>query len=977
MRRIIGWLPEYGVLALLVTSLAMAGPSPNPRGDRFSSMGRAAHQRLLNLRQGIHSQVGGCVNEPDCEGEEGEQREEPLGGQAETSIAVDSTGQHIVIGFNDGRGFLGNPATTPTSLSGFMYSDDGGNTFVDGGQLPVGPTTTISGQLFPQVFGDPDVKYLGGCNFVYVSIMLKGFSATGTVQTLSIHRSSDCGHTWTGPYEITPATNPNGLLDADGDPEDAADKELSDVDPDTGRFMVCFSNFTPAVEGGVEISCTYTDNVLTGTPPVFAPRRVVAGDLPDGQGSAVRFAGNGSPNVYVAWSRFPGTLSGYANNVGFARSTDNGVTWNAPINIANDFVTMDFVLGNDRSNNNPSVAVDKTSGPFSGYIYAVYSNNNSLDGSDVAFQRSTNGGVSFSAPVRINGSPGRDRTQWFPYATVDRTTGRVWVFYYDQSVASSGDLTQVTYQYSDNGGSTWSTPAPLSPRPFKAGWGNDTSQPNLGDYNQAVAQNGTLYAAYAGTRLVGFPDGQPATVMTTPDVLFAKVSSATVSAALRAGAITFTDANNNGNIDPGEQIQLTIPLRNFVTNAVNAITATAVTATLSTTTPNVTIVQPTSAYASIAPGVVVPNTASFVLQTSPAFKPGTPIELALNVVSTQGTASILITQPTGTPVFSTLISQTFDGVAPGTLPSGWTAAHGAGSNTVPWTTSASFNPTVCGTSNKAFHQNANDRPGSSNQARWERLFSPLFTVPNNADYVTVDFDVCYDTEDDPVLPTTAYDGFFLRVTDQTPGRTLRSVLAEAFEEEFTTGNLQHYPKHFPRNSDPSYFEDMSVWGGDSNGTQHVHMKFPGMAGSVAQLRWEFAQDQVATCASVRPGHQCGVTVDNVVVRAVTNITPLAVDLSVQSALVRNEAAGLISATLTVVNNGTAAASNVRLTGVSLSGTPATALPGQFTIIPAGGSGTAVVTFPISVGAPGSQQVLQTTGTYTGGTFTSSTRVTLP
>src|SRR5215831_20906317 len=55
-----------------------------------------------------------------------------LGGtQAEVSVAVDSTGQHIVLAFNDFRGF----AKDPVSISGFMYSDDGGATFIDGGQL--------------------------------------------------------------------------------------------------------------------------------------------------------------------------------------------------------------------------------------------------------------------------------------------------------------------------------------------------------------------------------------------------------------------------------------------------------------------------------------------------------------------------------------------------------------------------------------------------------------------------------------------------------------------------------------------------------------------------------------------------------------------------------------------------------------------------------------------------------------------------
>jgi len=49
----------------------------------------------------------------------------PAGGQAETSIAVDSTGQHIVIGINDTRGF----SLSPVSVSGFAYSDNGGVTF--------------------------------------------------------------------------------------------------------------------------------------------------------------------------------------------------------------------------------------------------------------------------------------------------------------------------------------------------------------------------------------------------------------------------------------------------------------------------------------------------------------------------------------------------------------------------------------------------------------------------------------------------------------------------------------------------------------------------------------------------------------------------------------------------------------------------------------------------------------------------------
>src|SRR5262249_60831857 len=118
-------------------------------------------------------------------------------------------------------------------------------------------------------------------------------------------------------------------------------------------------------------------------------------------------------------------------------------------------------------------------------------------------------------------------------------------------------------------------------------------------------------------------------------------------------------------------------------------------------------------------------------------------------------------------------------------------------NTVPWVTSNTFNAG----NNGAFHQNAADGPASGSPTRFERLFSPSFVVPANSDYVTVDFDTKYDTEDDPSFNILAYDGFTLRTTDLTAGRTLRSNLAEAFAEEFTTGSLQHQPKHLPRSSD--------------------------------------------------------------------------------------------------------------------------------------------------------------------------------
>jgi hypothetical protein len=844
--------------------------------ERLSPMGRIARDHALGKRRGPHGQFAG--DEPHLDG--------PSETQSEVSVAVDSTGMHVVIGYNDFRGF-----SAPTlSLSGFSYSDDGGATFVDGGQLPTPGSDVLFGQRFPQVFGDPDVKYLGGCTFIYSSLALEKFGSAGIVQTVMIHRSTDCGHTWTGPFEVTPSINPNGLVDVNGDAEDAADKELMDVDPDTGRLMICWSNFTPLAPGGVDLSCTYSDNAATGT-PTFAPRRVVAATVADGQAMNVRFAGNGSANAYVAWSRF---TSYYTNNIGFARSTDNGVTWSAPVNLTSNFVTMDQVLGDDRVNNNPWVAVDNSSGPFQGRVYVVYSRNNMLDGADIVFQRSSDGGITFSTPITLNSRPGNDRAQWFPLVAVDKTTGRVNVFYNDQGVASSGDLTEVTLTTSDDGGTTWSRPMPITDRPFKAGWGIGNSTPNLGDYIGGTAQLGVLYVGYAITSPVGFTDGQPSASMTVPDVAFSRIPASTQKVSLRLGAVTFTESGGNGTIDPGDSVNLTIPVTNYVTNALNAATITGVAANLTTTTPGVTISAFSSFYPNVSAGATSNNTSNYVLQLLTTFVAGTTIEFALSVSTAQGATTLLFRLPTGTPSTTSLLSENFDGVTPGALPTGWTAVHGAGANAVPWRTSNTF----CGTSNAAFHANANDGPTGGSPSRWERLFSPIVTVPANSQYVTLEFDVCYDTEDDPNFRYLAYDGFLLRITDQTAGATLRSVFAEAFEEEFTTGTFEHYPKHLPRSNDVNYFADISAWGGFSSGVQHVRMKLPGMAGRRAQLRFEYTQDSSFICSNVRPGHTCGVIIDNIVMKSVVSLLFQSINFAALSNQTFGNSPFTISATAT-------------------------------------------------------------------------------
>ncbi|HEY1416947.1 MAG TPA: sialidase family protein, partial [Myxococcaceae bacterium] len=498
--------------ATIRLAIPSAKPAPGPaRSAAAAAASAALHPPGVSP---IPTDAEDDEGEPDCSRDSAclDEGELPAGTQSETSIAIDDSGRHVVIGFNDFRGFN----TPQLSVSGFMYSDDGGKTFVDGGQLPDGPLDQFG---FPQVFGDPDVKYLGGCNFVYSSIfvIVKSFpGGLAIVQTMSVHRSRDCGHTWEGPFEVTAASNPSGLLDPDGFPVDAADKEFIDVDRHTGRLLMTWTNFTDTsvAPGGTQILSTYSDDFLSATPPTFSTANIISATAREGTGSIPRF-GPEKNQAYVVWRRLPG---GTTNSIAFAKTDNGGKTWSDPVEISAPFFIIDQILGNDRVHSFPGMAVDKSWGKTRGNIYVAWAGNDSHDGADIMVLRSNNGGKSFIGPVAINARPGGDRAQWFPAVSVDDDTGRVFIHYYDQGLTTSGDLTQVSYVFSDDGGKHWSAPLPLTD-PFHGGWGNDTSQPNLGDYNQSVAQRGKYYPVFALASRPpgGFVDGQPDLSMTVPD----------------------------------------------------------------------------------------------------------------------------------------------------------------------------------------------------------------------------------------------------------------------------------------------------------------------------------------------------------------------------------------------------------------------------------------------------------------------------
>src|SRR5262249_9195140 len=143
------------------------------------------------------------------------------------------------------------------------------------------------------------------------------------------------------------------------------------------------------------------------------------------------------------------------------------------------------------------IAVDRTGGPRDGSVYVLASVKTATDPLDVMFIRSTDGGLTFSAPVRINDDPaGNQAYQWFGTMPV-APNGRIDVVWNDTRGSADNTVSALYYSYSTDGGTTWSANEQASPTwNSTVGWPN---QQKIGDYYHMISRNEGADLAWAAT----------------------------------------------------------------------------------------------------------------------------------------------------------------------------------------------------------------------------------------------------------------------------------------------------------------------------------------------------------------------------------------------------------------------------------------------------------------------------------------------
>ena len=143
------------------------------------------------------------------------------------------------------------------------------------------------------------------------------------------------------------------------------------------------------------------------------------------------------------------------------------------------------------------IAVDRSSGPRSGWVYVLASVRTATDPLDVMFIRSTDGGQTFSAPVRVNDDPiGNRAFQWFGTMSV-APDGRIDVVWNDTRGSADSTQSALYYSYSMDGGTTWSANEQASPVwNSTLGWPN---QQKIGDYYHMISRANGADLAWAAT----------------------------------------------------------------------------------------------------------------------------------------------------------------------------------------------------------------------------------------------------------------------------------------------------------------------------------------------------------------------------------------------------------------------------------------------------------------------------------------------
>ena len=312
-----------------------------------------------------------------------------------------------------------------------------------------------------------------------------GINNLGTSVQVQVYKSMDRGATWS--FVKTVSTGNNN------------DKELMWIDthstsPHKDNIYLAWD-----VPGGGMRFARSTDKGATWS---------AVTNLSSDSAIGAHLASGPAGDLYVVW---PDVAS---REIRIRKSTDGGATFAATKKIAttNDSFEISIpAMCRRKALIYVSVAVDRSDGPRSGWVYAAWTDRNgsaadpgcdgiaSASNANIYFSRSVDGGNTWSPPAIVHTNP-TNTDQFNQWMDVDPVQGAIHVIFYDTRDDAGRQEAHVYYVRSDDGGYTW-----VDETRVTTGATDETASPadlgnQYGDYNGLVAYRSVAHPVWTDRR---------------------------------------------------------------------------------------------------------------------------------------------------------------------------------------------------------------------------------------------------------------------------------------------------------------------------------------------------------------------------------------------------------------------------------------------------------------------------------------------
>lgn len=445
----------------------------------------------------------------------------------------------IVVNPNDPNMLLNSNNSTPYPSTGDIKGADGLKT-LDGAATWSGSVEGAGGMNY----GDPAAV-----------IDLNGRWYIGYIDNLcgqSISYSDNNGATWTVKKVATASCS--NMLD-----KNHLWVDISPSSPYKGYLY----------DGWMAGTSIYVSRSITGGTTWNSMGNISTGTAAGSHNQGVNFKCGPDGEVYAAWAVYDSWVgSGSPEKaIGFNKSLNGGTTWGTAFRAINNLkgIRSFGVPQNMRVNSFPSMAVDLSNSPYRGTIYIVWTNVgypgiNTGTGTSVYLIKSTDKGVTWSAPKRINSDSTAGKQHYLPWITCDQANGYVSVVFYDNRNCGASQA-EAWMAYSRDGGNTFAdlkvsdvtfTPAPIP----------NLANQYMGDYLAIAAYDGKTFPCWTDTR-----SGHCLTYVSPVDITLPRTSVENTGVVLNDTTL----GNGNGMMDYGETELVSLKMKNTGNIQANAV----------------------------------------------------------------------------------------------------------------------------------------------------------------------------------------------------------------------------------------------------------------------------------------------------------------------------------------------------------------------------------------------------------------------